>query len=436
MKPSILVVMSCLFTVSPLIPSAVLGQESAVGATTTASAKFGVVRSEPIPVGERIVLHSKALGREVSMNLYLPDSFDVSSDAHTYPVIFSNGEHGNQFFTVLCGIVKHLGDRERIPESIVVSLNDMERIPEIYTHGMWGREIIDGDPDPELAIRHLEAEVIPYLEKHYRANHYRILIGVSGSSLFPIYTWTEAPELFDSHILVAAADTIGMGFSEDESFIETFTERMKAAPDRQSNLYVGVADKDVEKNPEYRDNLDALRTALRPFENVNLRAEVVENTEHYEVFIKSVLAGLDLNFPEERWSSRYRDLVAQPGDALENIDRYYEQLSKDYGFRVLPRADRWNNVNSLRFMIRHLIREGRAAEAVPIARRRIEYRPKSAPSYSGLADALEAVGDLPAAVAAQKEAVALSSPEERESAGERQLVLEERLATELDEKDR
>jgi hypothetical protein len=59
-------------------------------------------------------------------------------------------------------------------------------------------------------------------------------------------------------------------------------------------------------------------------------------------------------------------LVAQPGDALDNIDGYYQELSRAYGFAILPRADRWNNVNSLRFLIRHLIRLGSDGAGAPM----------------------------------------------------------------------
>lgn len=366
------------------------------------------VKSEPVQIGQQVKFRSKILSDEVSMNIHLPDSFEVSSPDHTYPVIFINGSHGYQFFAAMVGIIKHLGDRERIPESIVVSLNDMGDVPEIHTHGMWGREKIGGSGDPRASLRHLQEEVIPYLERNYRANHYRIIVGVSGSCLFPIYTFTHAPGLFDSHILVAAADMVGMGYDSDSTFIDTFEKVLSETPTRKAKLYVGVADSDVEKRPDYQVNMENLKARLGGLKQLDLKVEVVPDADHYAVLLEAMLSALGQNFPPKLWSSRYRDLVAQPGDALENIDRYYRQLSQEYGFTILPRAERWNNVNSLAFMIRHLIREDRAKEAITIAQRRIEYRPQVAGSYAGLADAYEADGRLAAAVKAQKKAVKLA----------------------------
>ncbi len=382
-----------------LVPS-VFGEEPVAG--------YEVVATSPIQIGEEISFRSKILSDEVSMLIHLPSGFEVSSPDHTYPVIFINGGHGYQFFSTVAGVAKHLGDRERIPESIVVSLNDLGDVPEIHTHGMWGRDKIGGGGDPEAAVRHLKEEVFPFLEKHYRANDYRILVGVSGSSLFPIYTFTHAPGLFDSHVLVAAADMVGMGYSEDSTFIDSFEKVMTGPAKHRAKLYVGVADADLEKRPDYVVNLEQLKARLGKLERLDLMVEVVEDADHYTVLIDSMLTALAQNFPPKLWSSRYRDLVAQPGDALANIDRYYRELSAKHGFRILPRADRWNNVNCLSFMTRHLIQEGRPQEALAVAERRIEYQPRAAGSYAGLADALEALGRHGDAVKAQRKAVDLA----------------------------
>ncbi|MEM1181292.1 MAG: alpha/beta hydrolase-fold protein [Acidobacteriota bacterium] len=385
----------------------------------------GVLGRQALSVGERVEFHSSILGETVSMNLYLPESFHDSSSEHTYPVIFANGSHGEEFFHLLAGLTRHLGHRERMPESIVVSLNDMGPIPRIFTHGMWSVNELGPDGDPAKGVRHLREEVIPWLEREYRANHYRILIGVSGSTLFPIHTLTAAPGLFESYILVAAADTLGMGESEDSTFIDSLAGAFGKSPERRVRLYVGVAESDVAKRADYRANLEALKQRLVGLDGLTLGVDIFPRSDHYEVFIDAVRAGLDQNFPFERWSSRYRELVAQPGDALANIDRYYRTLSRDYGFAVLPRADRWNSVNCLRFMTRHLIREGRPAEALAVARRRVRYQPERVGSHTGLADALEAVGDVAAAVAAQEQALRLARRHSPDSLGRVQERLEE-----------
>ena len=384
----------------------------------------GVASSEPLPFGERVAFYSAIYQDDVAMQVWVPESFAISSPEHKYPVIFVNGSHGREFFHTVAGLVQHLASRERMPESIVVSLNEMGSVPEIHTHGMWGAETLGGHGDPEQDVRHLREEVIPYLEHTYRANHRRMIVGVSGSTLFPIYTLTAAPDLFDTYVLIAAADMLGMGYTAESTFLDTFETYLADDPQQNTSLYVGVADADLKNRADYRPNLDELTRRFGEGGPLKVKVDVFPRTDHYEALLDAMQSALDWVYPYERWSARYRDLVAQPGDALDNIDAYYRQLSDDYGFEILPRADRWNSVNCLRFMVRHLIQLERFEEAVRVAERRNRYQPGTLGSLLGLADAYEANEQVEDAVAALTKAVDRAGAD-----GDRRAdALEERLA--------
>lgn len=382
----------------------ILAGETQANASTT-----GIVKSEPITLGSKLSFHSEVLNRDVTMKLWVPSSFQVSSADHTYPVVFVHGEHGNRFFETLVGLVKLLGSRERMPESIVVSLNSIGDIPDVFTNGMWGAEKLERTGDPDRSVQHLRQEVFPFLEREYRANQYRIIIGVSGSSLFPIYTFTHAPDLFRGHVLVAAADMIGMGYSPGTSFTDSFVASLEKTPARKAKLFVATADQDLQGNEAYRANLDEIRQRLMPHQGIDVRTEIIANTDHYEVFIKAVLSGFDQHFPMSAWSAQYRDLAAQPGHVLANLDRYYQELSVHYGFKILPRANCWNSPNCLRSLMRHMIELERPQEALAVAQRRVQYRPRDAGAYGGLADAHHANNNLSAAVVAQRQALELAT---------------------------
>lgn len=391
--------------------------------------RAGVSSAEPLPLGESVSFASAILQREVAMKIWVPESLAELSPEHTYPVIFVAGSHGREFFHTLAGLVKHLGSRERMPESIVVSLNEMGNVPAVYTNGMWRAETLDSPGDPAQDIRHLRDEVFPFLERTYRANGRRMIIGVSGSTLFPIYTLTAAPDLFDTYVLIAAADMIGMGYAPETTFLDAFDAHLAENPNRTARVYVGVAERDLENDPAYRANLDELGRRLGDHVRFDLKVDVFPRTDHYEAFLDGVRQALDWVYPYERWSARYRDLVAQPGDALENIDHYYRALSDDYGFAILPRANRWNSVNCLRFMVRHLIQLERTAEAVRVAERRAQYQPESLGALSGLVDAYEANGQLEDAITALGRAIERAGRDDGrvESLTERLITLESRL---------
>ncbi|WP_445358996.1 alpha/beta hydrolase-fold protein [Microbulbifer sp. ANSA005] len=181
-----------------------------------------VSTTKHLSYGNEFLFSSRILSREISINIYLPQTFHQASKQHRYPVIFINGTHGKEFFHALTGVVKHLSSVERMPESIVISLNDGGDEPETYLHGMWthtAEEKFSAQGDPEAYSKFLTEELFPYLEINYRALNNRMIIGVSTSSIFPLYALTNKPGLFQSYFFLSAADIFGMGPTSESTFI-------------------------------------------------------------------------------------------------------------------------------------------------------------------------------------------------------------------------
>ncbi|WP_103072382.1 alpha/beta hydrolase-fold protein [Aquimarina sediminis] len=370
------------------------------------------ISSSPITYGQKITFNSKILEENRVMNIYLPDSFEVASEDHTYPVIMLSGSHGSQFFLTISGIIKHLSYVTRMPEAIIISFEEETHYaPNVYTNGMWSsRDKIEFDADPDKFTKHLKEELFPYLKKHYRAADYRIILGVSGSSVYPLHTFAKEPDLFQGHITIASADMIGMGYEPNTTFIDVFEESFIKNPNRKAYFYLGVASLDMTWNTSYQTNLDELQKRLAPFQNKNLtlKVEIIPNEDHYASVMKAILSSMEMIFPRENWSPKFRDLIKKPGNALENIDAFHNNLSKTYGFSILPKAERWNNVNSLRFIGGKLLRDGRIKESIQVFERRVSYRPRSPWAYSSLANALETDNQFDAAFKAQQKAIQLA----------------------------
>lgn len=365
----------------------------------------------PITIGEHLRFKSSILDEAYEMNIHLPDSYQHTSEDYQYPVIFINSSHGNQFFHTLTGIVTHLGKMDRMPEAIVVSLNYSGHFAKVQTNGMWGRDEISAYGQPQKYIKHLKQELFPYLAKTYRANDHRLLIGISGSSLFPLYTMTHAPGLFDAYMLVASADMLGMGFDKEQTMTDLIAQTMKANPELKGLLYAVNSDDDI-YNPrrDYRPNFAALvdKTQAARHKGFKVKTEVIPNERHYDVFIKATLNWFEQLYPEAQWAPKYRELIAKEGDAMANIDAFYQNLSNQYGFTILPKANRWNSVNCLRFIAGKLLRDGRIEESLTVARRWTQYNPNSAAAFDQLAQSLEAGKQTQQAIVASTKAVKLA----------------------------
>ena len=395
----------------------------AAAQSTIDQSKSPLVSSEPISFATQLSMYSKILGETHTMNVYLPKSFHVASKEHTYPIIFLHGIHGEKFFLTISGIVEHLSYVTRMPEAIVVSFpKSGYYAPDVYTNGMWSRREKIESEDPDLLIQYLKEELFPYFKKHYRATDYRMIVGVSGSSIFPLHTFAKAPDLFQAHITIATADMLGMGYEPNHTFVDAFAESLAKKTDRTAQLYVGVASSDMTWDERYQSNLDNLQKQLSPFQsrNLKLKVEIIPNEGHYDSIIKAMLSAFEMIFPKQDWDPKFRDLIKQPGNALENIDAAHHKLSKKYGFAILPKAERWNNVNCLRFIGGKLLRDGRIQEAVEVFERRVKYRPKSPWAHHSLAEALATNKQLKEAIKIQQKALELAKKHDADNLSEYQ----------------
>lgn len=337
---------------------------------------------EEIIIGKTAHFKSNILEQDVPLNIYLPANFDQQSAMHTYPVIFLNGTHGNQFFHAATGVIEFLTRFERMPESIVVSLNYSGHYPELFTNGMWAsRSKISQYGKPERFSQFMREELFPYLKTHYRANDRRMMVGVSGSAIYPFYALLNDRDLFDDYVFLAASDVSGMGFSKTQDIVTEIgllTNNNKG--ERTTLVYFAEADDDLEKDASYATNQARLKKQKQQLAEQGFQLEVVsiKNERHYDALLKALMNAFDILYPESHWAPKYRDLVAQDGNAMENIDKFYQALSTELGFDVFPRGDRWNSVNSLRHISYRLQRAGRVEEALQLAKRWQAYWPNSA----------------------------------------------------------
>lgn len=380
--------------------------------------KLSIKTSEPLSYGQKDIIHSKILNEERTVNIFLPESFHTASSQHTYPVLILLED---EFFHMVSSVVKHLSSVERIPETIVVSIKNMSFIPTVYTNGstFWPtKQLSDENPNP--FTEHLKKELFPYLEKNYRANDFSTVMGLSPTSIYALHTFVKEPDLFDAHIAIAAGDILGMGYKEGERFIDLFESKLKNDSNRKQYLYVTSSDADGGGNsPEIQENLEELEKKLMPFASNNFKfiSKIFPNEGHYDVALPAFIEALEMIFPKEEWSARYRDIIKEEGNAMNNIDNYFQKLSEEYGFEVLPKSERWNSVNRLSWIGPNLLKQGNTTEAIEVIERWVEYSPKSELALLELAKAYEVNGEFNKALSALKKAHQLSLELKTEESG-------------------
>ncbi len=393
--------------------------QSTLGQTPKTKDTNARIKSAPLAYIQQHTITSKFLEQKVDIDVYLPETYNKDCTLHTYPLIVLLE---NEFFYQITGVVKHLSSVSSMPEAIVVGFpNGFEKFyaPKVYTNDSnfwpksWKQMPFDGVPDKFVDF--FTEELFTYMVEQYRTADYRMIIGTSPTSTFPLHAFSRTPNLFQAHVAIAAGDILGMGYNPGETFIDAIVESINNNPGHRAHLYVTSADDDADYDTTIGKNLQELERQMSAFtsENLKLKAEIFPNESHYGVVIPAFISAMETFFPKNKWNPDFRDFEKQ-GNTLDNIENYFLELSTEYGYKVLPKAERWNSGNSLQACANRLLRQKRFEESIEVYKRLVEYRPKSAEALSTLASALESNNNLEEAFAVQKQAIELAKKYDKE----------------------
>ena len=234
---------------------------SAPAAAQTATAPAA---GEPIVLGTSHQIASAALKATRRVNVRLPGSYATSKDRR-YPVLYVLDGGVEQDFGSLAGLAQHGEMSATFDEMIVVGVPTERRIWELTFPSRDARYATfyraNGQP-VEFASgggsvafrRHIAEEVIPFVEKSYRTDGRRILIGESLAALFVVDTLLKQPKLFDDYVSISPSLWWDL-----EALGEPAGELLKAQDYAGRRLYVTMGS----EGGTGQRGLDKLLAALR-----------------------------------------------------------------------------------------------------------------------------------------------------------------------------
>ncbi len=331
-----------------------------------------------IVIGERFSLFSKALNENRDIFISLPANYD--RNVHSYPVIIVlDGEY---LFEITNSIVKIKASRNEMPESIVVGIpnNTGKRYDMAMQLSYADGRTFFGDADGKKIKDYLtffRKELLPFLEKKYRVNTHKTIIGMSPTFGPVLEAFWNEPDLFDGYIILAAelAITTPSGKTIEERVLEAIQDKQRA----KGAIYIGKASDDLKRRPKeeglaYIELNQQLENTAKP--NINYKIEVLENENHYGMSISGIEHGLENIYPYETWTVPYRDFWNSKSPAKE-IKVFYDSLSDHYGFEILPLEDSFFAAQTLSGTARRLERQGRKKELKEVLELALKYYPNS-----------------------------------------------------------
>ncbi|ACB75103.1 alpha/beta hydrolase-fold protein [Opitutus terrae] len=264
-----------------------------------------------IGIGHKHTIESPRLGENVDLVVHLPAGYGAGTQR--YPVLLFLGSDARAKFTQAAGTLDCMTDAGQLPAFILVGL-DLPR----------GNFVLVPQENPggtASADRHLAAladEIVPFVDRTFRTNGYRILYGASNSGVFAVYA------LLSGKLPVQAYFASSPMLGWCPKLIREKTEAACAASDRARQfLFLIASDDDYERAT---NELPGFAELLRRRSPGWLQWKQATRTNEGHVPEMDVALGLRALFPDYNPPHALLTLAA--------MREHYATLSERYGFRL------------------------------------------------------------------------------------------------------
>lgn len=298
---------------------------------TAALGGYAVVRAKgPEAVAqERVRTHtldSETLGEQREVRVAVPPGYESSAIA--YPVVYVLDGRSNLDHTVHA--VDYLAGHARIPEMIVVAVHNVSRELDMTPPWMTDLPILMGrKPRGDRFLGFFENELIPFMEREYRTQPLRILVGHSHGGLFANYAFAARPHVFRWHLSLDAPMHL-----DDNSLAERVTAQVASVSALEARM-VSAEEQFGWTEPSWEALVEAAPAGLKL-----ARIDGLEESHESMAFLGTYMGLKELFFDYPRSSNQAMTL-----DALE---RQYGELSSAYGHTLsIPQRELLRNARAL-----------------------------------------------------------------------------------------
>jgi predicted alpha/beta superfamily hydrolase len=277
---------------------------------------FAQPASRPLAFGEARSFHSAILNEDRELQIALPDTYGRTAIA--YPVLFVLD--GSSHILHASATTRFLASaRSRIPEMIVVALPNTNR----------NRDMTPG-PGAATFQRVLADEIIPWVERNFRAAPERILFGHSLSASFAVHTLLNRPELFRAYVAASAPVWRYEGFAAD------VRSGLPRAAKAGAAIYLTVGQ---HENEQLRSGMQQFAATLKSapagsgpaWSFVDMKDE-----DHSSTPQRSLYDALEARYADWRFPFFEDEGGLARAGGWQGIDSYYQRFSKHFGYTAPP----------------------------------------------------------------------------------------------------
>ncbi|MCC9063791.1 alpha/beta hydrolase [Flavobacterium piscisymbiosum] len=162
--------------------------------------------SKPFVLGVIDEIQSKELGEKRILNIYLPEGYKAD-DSTKYPVIYLLDGSADEDFIHIAGLVQFNSFEwvNQVPKSIVVGIATIDRRRDFTFPTTIEKDqkrfATSGHSDKFIAF--IEKELQPFIDKKYKTNDSKTIIGQSLGGLLETEILLKKPTLFNKYVIVS-----------------------------------------------------------------------------------------------------------------------------------------------------------------------------------------------------------------------------------------
>ena len=251
----------------------------------------------PITLGEAHEIISRQLSETRTLNIYLPEGYN-SADTARYPVIYLLDGGLDEDFIHVVGLVQFNSFPwiSRVPRSIVVGIanTDRERDMTYPTKIKSDKVKFPTTGGSEKFIAYIEKEVQPYVNRTFRTNSSKTIIGESLGGLLATEILFTKSYLFDRYIIVSPSLWWDNG--------SLLNRPLKPNPLLKTSIYIGVGKEGLTPGEQPRVmEVDAnlLYDKIKKLRNIKIKVyfDYLPEENHATVAHQAVFNAFRLLYP-------------------------------------------------------------------------------------------------------------------------------------------
>lgn len=254
---------------------------------------FGTIHAfaqkTPFSIGVIDSLKSIEMNETRRLNIYLPEGYSADS-AQTYNVIYLLDGSADEDFIHVSGLVQFCNFSwiNILTPTIVVGISNVDRKRDFTFPSTIQKDKDDFPTTGESAkfISFIEKELQPYIDKTYKTNSNKMLIGQSLGGLLATEILYSKPQLFNQYLIVSPSL-----WWNDESLLNGNPEILNVSYSNKTELFVAVGNegKIMERDAK------KLFKQLKKSKAINLSTEFkfLGNKNHATIMHQAILNGFE-----------------------------------------------------------------------------------------------------------------------------------------------